>query len=74
MLGIPLNAVADYVFNKSSFGIYKIFGALMILLGFLLMLLSSETLIRWEQKLLCVKQQPDTPVDDRDDDEDMLDK
>lgn len=55
MVGTPLNAAADYVFNGKSFGLMKIIATCMILLGFSLMLISNDALKSFEQKLICAK-------------------
>lgn len=55
MVGTPLNAAADYIFNGKSFGWEKIIATCMILLGFSLMLIPNENLQSFERKLFCVK-------------------
>ena len=55
MLGTPLNAVADYIFNNTDFGLYKIIASMLILAGFCLMLITNEALGRFERKLMCKK-------------------
>lgn len=55
MLGTPLNAVADYIFNDTDFGLYKIIASVLILAGFCLMLITNEALGRFERKVICKK-------------------
>ena len=47
-LGLPVNAVADSLFRGDSFGVLKIVSLLLILAGFLMMLIPSEKLQRFE--------------------------
>ena len=61
MVGTPLNAAADYVFNGKSFGAMKIIATCMILLGFSLMLISNDALKSFEQKLMCTKADSSPP-------------
>ena len=42
VLGIPINALTDFVFRGAEFGGYKIVAAFSIVIGFLFMLLPSE--------------------------------
>jgi len=61
LVGTPLNAAADYVFNGKSFGVIKIVATGMILIGFSLMLISNDALTSFEQKLICAKKELATP-------------
>lgn len=42
VLGIPINALTDFIFRGAEFGSYKIVAAFSIVIGFLFMLLPSE--------------------------------
>ena len=57
MVGTPLNAVADYIFNNQSFGLMQIIGTCMILIGFSLMLVSNDALKSFEERLICAKKE-----------------
>lgn len=61
MVGTPLNAAADYVFNNQSFGWRKIIATCMILCGFSLMLIPNDSLRAFERKLICAKAEDSTP-------------
>ncbi len=56
MLGTPLNAITDFLFRGTPFGVYKTVAAILILTGFLLMLIPNDTLRRFENKLMCTKE------------------
>ena len=47
-LGLPVNAVADSIFRGDEFGVLKVVSLLLILAGFLMMLIPSEKLRRFE--------------------------
>ncbi|XP_065063231.1 solute carrier family 35 member F3-like isoform X1 [Rhopilema esculentum] len=55
LLGTPLNAATDYIFNRQSFGYLKIIATCLILGGFSLMLIPNNTLRSFERKLVCAK-------------------
>ena len=59
LLGIPINALADYIWRDKNFGAFKIVAALLIILGFLLMLIPNEILDRTEKKLCCASSNKD---------------
>ena len=63
LVGTPLNAAADYVFNGKSFGVMKIVATCMILLGFSLMLISNDSLNSFEKKIICTKGEEAPPKD-----------
>ncbi|XP_077990057.1 solute carrier family 35 member F4-like isoform X2 [Glandiceps talaboti] len=47
VLGIPLNAVVDYIWRNTPYGVIKIVGTLLIIGGFVLMILPSS----WHDKV-----------------------
>ncbi|XP_057309119.1 solute carrier family 35 member F3-like [Hydractinia symbiolongicarpus] len=53
LLGVPFNAIADYIFRGEDYGGWKIFSTLLIFCGFLFMLISSDALDRYEKNLQC---------------------
>ena len=55
VLGIPINALADFIFRGKDFGPFKIVAAVLIVFGFLFMLLPEEYEDRLQAKVCCCK-------------------
>ena len=53
VLGIPINALTDFIFRGAEFGSYKIVAAFSIVIGFLFMLLPGEFEESLHQILCC---------------------
>ena len=58
VLGIPINALADVTFRGKEFGLTKVFAAIAIVGGFLMMLLPEWWDKRLQQKICCQKYSP----------------
>ncbi|XP_072038677.1 solute carrier family 35 member F3-like [Amphiura filiformis] len=52
LIGIPMNAAADWVFRDIPYGDIKVWGTILIILGFIIMLLPEP----WQQKITCWKE------------------
>ncbi|XP_070534960.1 solute carrier family 35 member F4-like isoform X2 [Ptychodera flava] len=61
VLGIPLNAVVDYIWRDSFYDYIKIIGTVLIIAGFLLMLIppSWQDKVMWPKFMRCKKCYPD---------------
>lgn len=57
VLGIPINAVTDYLFRGAAFGSYKIVAAFSIVIGFLFMLLPKEFEETLQETFCCRKRE-----------------
>ena len=65
LLGVPLSAAIDAVYRGKGFGLFKIIAVFIIFGGFLLMLIPSGKLDRYEKKFKCGENREKPPVDDK---------
>ncbi|KAK3722097.1 hypothetical protein QZH41_019841, partial [Actinostola sp. cb2023] len=55
VLGIPLNALADAIIREKGFGVFKIVAAILIIVGFVLMLIPDQYEDKLREKVCCKK-------------------